>query len=154
MKKLVFTTLIAVILTIPAFSQIKIQDETNNKTTKIASVRAGNVSLQHSANLGYYIVLSTSNRFDDPVLLGLGKDKDAASLSIASFMNMYDKADEYTADISDAFQQKIDIRKWGAPRKGTLTFTVRETVQAGIASIHRIEMVKLQKKFIQFCAEE
>lgn len=86
MKKILF--LVIALMTLMPMANAQIQKTGTFKTETIASVRMGFASLKHSDV--YYLVLRTTNQFDDAMILFLGEDKDSAATSLKDLIDILD----------------------------------------------------------------
>ena len=76
-------------LLMPGIANAQIQKTGSVKTETIASVRMGFVSLRKSEGR-YYISFSTTNQFDDKILLKLGDNKESAIQSLNDLIDILD----------------------------------------------------------------
>lgn len=85
MKKIIMIV-ITMMMLIPsvANSQIKVTGKVS--TEKLLSIRMGFIELKYDGS--YYLLMSTTNRFDDPIILLLGKDKEEAMQTLQSLIDI------------------------------------------------------------------
>lgn len=84
MKK--FITLIVSLMMLPIITdaQIVVKDKTNTET--LLSIRMGFIKLNYDGS--YFLAMSTTNQFDRPMILPLGKDKAEAIKTIESLIEI------------------------------------------------------------------
>lgn len=85
MKKFIILLFALVILPVMADAQIVVKDK--NTTETLLSIRMGFIALNCSGG-SYYLAMSTTNKFDRPMILPLGKDKDEACATIESLIEI------------------------------------------------------------------
>ena len=81
MKK-IFILIMTMLMPMMAEAQIKITEKSN--TQKLMTIRMGKINLFFDND--YYLALETSNQFDDPMILPLGKDKKTAIETLENLM--------------------------------------------------------------------
>lgn len=144
MKKILILAVLAIMAVGSANAQIQIGKK-NDKVETLGSVRMGAISLKYGFG-DYYILGSTTNQFDDPVIINLGKTIDQAKESFAGLLSLYELKNGETTTIKDISGHEWYVGKFGGVGKGPLSFDSNSEVQAGVFTIHRAEMVNLQKK--------
>jgi len=83
MKKFVIF-IIAMMMTVIADAQITIKGKSNTET--LLSIRMGFITLKYDGT--YYLTMSTTNQFDDPMILPLGKDKKEAMQTLDALIDI------------------------------------------------------------------
>lgn len=144
MKKILVLAVLAIMAVGSANAQIKIGSK-NEKVETLGSVRMGAIALKYGFG-DYYITGQTSNQFDDPIILDLGSTLEQARESFDGLLSLYDLGNKETADFKDANGREWFVMKVGGAGKGSMSFECRNKAQAGMFTIHRFEMVNLQKK--------
>lgn len=144
MKKILILAVLAMMAVGTAQAQIQIGKK-NEKVETLGSVRMGAIALKHGFG-DYYITGQTSNQFDDPVILDLGKTIEQARESFDGLLSLYELGNKESASFKDANGREWFVIKYGGAGKGSISFDCRDEAQAGMFTIHRFEMVSLGKK--------
>ena len=144
MKRLLLLAVVAVMAAGTATAQIQIGKK-NEKVETLGSVRMGAIALKKGFG-DFYITGQTTNRFDDPIILDLGKTKEQARESFEGLLSLFDLGNKESANFKDANGREWFVIKYGGSGKGSMSFDCRDEAQAGMFTIHRFEMVNLGKK--------
>lgn len=105
MKK-TLTLLVALLISVGAMAQLNVTSAHENTIENL-----GQNLKYDSADSIYYIVLTTSNRFDDPMLFNLGKGKESAMATLKDlkgFIETSAKGDVINVDSGFGKQYRLD----------------------------------------------
>ena len=86
MKRIILALLIALLPSVSQ-AQLKIKSKTEAAET-ICSYRTGYEKLLYSEDLGYYLCLGSTNRYDKPLLFPLGEDKESAVATLKDLLSL------------------------------------------------------------------
>lgn len=150
MKKILLLAIVAM-MSVGTVAQIQVSSKTK-ATETIASARMNTMRLCKSK--AFYIVGQTSNQFDDPAIIWLGEEIEATNQALESLLALFDLDNRESAYFTDFLGQKWFVYKFGASGNGTIGLENKDEVQAGNFNIHRAELVKFRKKFLEKFAEE
>lgn len=144
MKTILILAVMAIMVVGTAQAQIQIGKK-NEKVETLGSVRMGAIALKYGFG-DYYITSQTSNQFDDPIIIDLGKTIEQARESFDGLLSLYDLGNKESATFKDANGREWFVIKYGGAGKGSMSFECRDEVQAGMFTMHRFELVNLGKK--------
>jgi hypothetical protein len=137
MKKIIIAVISALLFTTMAEAQI--QKTSSYQSETIASARMGVVQLKYDGD--FFLVLTTSNQFDKPMLLKLGDNKESALLSLNDLLDLADSLQgTEMQSIDNGYEKELTISK----SMGSLAFQARG--YAGIAYLSAGEIKKFAKK--------
>jgi hypothetical protein len=135
MKKIIIAVISALLFSTMAEAQIQKTSSYQNET--IASARAGVVKLKYDGD--FFLVLTTSNQFDKPMMLKLGDSKESALLSLHDLVEISETL-KGTQNIANGYGEELTLSK----SMGSLALQSRG--HAGIAYLSAGEIKKFIKK--------
>lgn len=107
MKK-TLTLLVTLLISVGAMAQLNVTSSGKNTRERISDELWFN-----NADSVYYVVLSTTNQFDDHMVFQLGKGKESAIATLDDFLNMmetFNQGDHVKAD--NGYGTIYTISKW------------------------------------------
>lgn len=145
MKKILI--LVLLVITINYQSSAQITYISQSKIETILKLRGGTVRLCKDNTNTYYIVLPTSNRFDDPFLFYLGKSKDESINTIDELIKLMDnmEKDEIISIING--NNKITLKKYVVIGVSALNLIADK--YAGVIALTKNEALKIYNKLIE-----
>lgn len=120
-----------------ADAQITIKSKSNTKT--LLSIRMGVITLEYEENDCFYLAMSTTNQFDDAIILPLGKDKREAMQTLNDLIDIttsMKKGDSIT--IESAYDREFRIY-----RRAKNTIAIYADGYAGSASTNAAELKRI-----------
>ena len=118
-----------------AEAQIKITEKSN--TQKLMTIRMGKINLFFDND--YYLALETSNQFDDPMILPLGKDKKTAIETLENLIDIVASIKKGDAiKIESAYEREFRIY-----RSAKNTISIHSDGYAGFAYTTKAELTRL-----------
>lgn len=85
MRKIIMIV-ISMMMLMPSVANAQIKVTSKVSTERLLSIRMGFIELKYNGS--YYLMMSTTNRFDDPIILLLGKDKEEAMQTLQSLIDI------------------------------------------------------------------
>lgn len=135
MKKIIIAIISAMIL-MPTMADAQIQKTRSYSTKTIKSVRTGFITLYHSDC--YWLGMSTTNQFDQAILIKLGETKEIAIQSLKDLIEIYEslKSSGGSQYITNGWGEELRTYKIGM----ALCFSAPG--RAGYANMSKGEMEK------------
>jgi hypothetical protein len=134
MKK--FIAIIAILFSVMVCNaQITIVSQNESKTEKVCTLRAMYADLYHNSEVGYYITANSSNEFDDPYIITLGKEKEDAIETMNTLINVGENKLDITAQNGTS-----KLRMWGDSFLGIKALFVKNEHYAGNFSLNVNEL--------------
>lgn len=107
------------------------------KTEHILSIRLGFIDLNYDGS--YYLAMETTNQFDDPLILPLGKSKQKAMETIESLINITTTIKkEDTITIMTLYGEEFRIYKHGKN-----IISIDADYRAGYSNITKAELKRI-----------
>lgn len=85
MKK-IFVIIISTMILMPTMADAQIKIESRKTTETLLSLRMGFIDLTYNGS--YFLSMSTTNQFDDPIVISLGKDKQEAMQTLQNLIDL------------------------------------------------------------------
>lgn len=145
--KRIATIIALLLLAVGASAQIS---NVENKMTswKIASARAGMITLKCSETPGdkfptFYLVINSSNQFDDPLILYLGYGEESATRTLEDLAQLA-KSIGKGQRLSFTTTTPGRLHEYNVTRGGKNVLIFQEEMMAGIASVTAYELRMLR----------
>lgn len=109
MKKILIAALALALAFIDAGAQITVKSQ-REASTVITRFRSGVCSLRKDQDGLYYLVLVSSNRFDDPAIVFVGDSGESAAETLSGIADLIDsmkKGDSVKFDVMDTFEYEV-----------------------------------------------
>lgn len=149
MKKILLSLILTTLFGVTSIYSQLYQIEKEPKSETILKLRGNTVRLTKTGSK-YFIVLPTSNRFDDPFIIMLGDGEESIS-TIDQMINWVDSLQNNESVTAMNVGRKLSINKRSG--MGTSVLYLQMDGYAGIAGITKKELVKIREKLTVFAAE-
>ena len=146
MKKILLSLVLTMFVGVSSiYSQLYIIEK-EPKSETILKLRGNTVRLTKTESK-YWVVLPTSNRFDDPFIILLGDGEEESVATIDQMINLIDnlQTDEGVTAMNAGRELSINKRSG----MGTSVLYLQMDGYAGIAGITGKELVKIRKKMTE-----
>lgn len=145
MKKILLSLILTTLFGVTSIYSQLYQIEKEPKSETILKLRGNTVRLTKTGSK-YFIVLPTSNRFDDPFIIMLGDGEESIS-TIDQMINWVDSLQNNESVTAMNVGRKLSINKRSG--MGTSVLYLQMDGYAGIAGITKKELVKIRKKMTE-----
>lgn len=117
MKKFI-VIFVMLLFGIAANAQVKITKTSNDRLVEVKSLYMADYNRLVRSGESYLYVAKTSNQFDDPMILLLGKNKEEILTSLNTLYEAVDTiGDEETITIDNGFGVEFRLNKWVVSEK-------------------------------------
>ena len=135
MKKILLMVIAFMTLVPMADAQITVKEKSNRET--LLSIRMGFITLNYDGS--YYLAMSTTNQFDNPMILPLGKEKKDAMSTIQALIDItttIQKGD--CVRIESAYGEEFRIYRYAKN-----TITINADGYAASSNTNKAELTKI-----------
>ena len=146
MKKILLSLVLTMFVGVSSiYSQLYIIEK-EPKSETILKLRGNTVRLTKTESK-YWVVLPTSNRFDDPFIILLGDGEEESVATIDQMINLIDNLQNDEGVTAMNAGRELSINKRSG--MGTSVLYLQMDGYAGIAGITGKELVKIRKKMTE-----
>lgn len=143
MKKILLSLILTTLFGVSSIYSQLYQIEKKPQTETLLKLRGNTVRLEKTESR-YWIVLPTSNRFDDPFFILLGDGKEESISTIDQMINLIDNLQNDESITAMNAGRELSINKRSG--MGSSVLYLQMDGYAGIAGIMKKELVKIRKK--------
>lgn len=139
MKKIIIAIIAAMVL-MPTMADAQISVSSKTNTERLLSIRMGFITLNYDGQ--YYLAMSTTNQFDKPMILPLGKTKEEAietTKSLIEITTTIGKGD--CVEIVSAYGTQFRIYRFAKN-----TITINADGYAAASNTNKAELTKILDK--------
>lgn len=142
MKKILLLIISLFLLSFPAFSQLNVQKKVE-RTELVGKARSGHVKLCRSASGDFYIIATTTNRFDDLMVFYIGGTVDIATKTLNDLIGVFSMKKGEHLEVTDANGRAFKLYVDAILGQPIVDFQPVDKVQAGSCGIAKNEAKKL-----------